>query len=195
MNDQDINNVIEKVAYRVSRDTGHDPADLIQQGWLNYLEMQHMLDDSLDEKQIYKYLYSSIHGYLLNHVYRSTDALDTPNLISFDQMNDDNEYEDGMERITEHAHYTMPVNNDTPYDAYVRMEQELVCDQKLDELRASLTEKQQMVFDNMMLANPLTQRELAGKMDVSQQSVSKLTRKVFKKAKAMAKEAYSVRDI
>ena len=77
------------------------------------------------------------------------------------------------------------VNTDTPYDALDRMQQELLLDYDLAKLAEQLSEKQLIVCSNMFRDNPLTQWELAKEMGISQKAVNKLTRKVFKKAKAI----------
>lgn len=105
-----------------------------------------------------------------------------------------------LRQVSPSTEDTMGYNEDTDlpdttctYDAYHRMNQELVLDMNMEKLREGLSPKQLEVMENMFQANPLTQRELGKKMGISQQAVAKLTRKVFKKAKAIGR--YYVRDL
>lgn len=161
---QEINKIINSAAFKIA-DDDTDRAELIQQGWVFALELLEKGDPDRAEHETLAWLHTSIVGRLSNYKFRSIDALDYihPREEELDEVADP----------------------DTPEHAYMRMQKEVQLDWDLMKLVEQLSPKQTAVCANMFADNPLNQRELAAQMGISQPAVAKLTRKVFKKAKAI----------
>ena len=142
--------------------------ELTSQGWVYALELAEKADPNYNDAQLFGWIQQSVKGKLLNYINtnRSTNALDYVN-----PREEEEEFE--------------VIDYDTPHHALMRVEKEIKLNINMGELFNQLSEKQRIVCINMFRDNPLTQRELAAEMGISQQAVNKLTRKVFNKAKAI----------